>query len=81
MGKKEPLNPHLNFQRNDNDKDGMLHWQEGQKRCNTLVIYDSHNGTAGGMQAALLLPDVMCATSLFLSQKETGIYHEPVVRQ
>lgn len=80
MANKEPLNPHLNFQGNDNDKDGMLHSQEGQKQCNTLVIHDSHIGTAGGMQAALL-PDVMCATLLFLSQKETGIYHETVVRQ
>lgn len=51
-----------------------FHWQGCRKLCNTLVFYDAHNGTAGSMQAALLLPDVM---SLFLSLFEKGI----VVRQ
>lgn len=66
MGNEDPLNPHLNFQENDNDKDGMLHWQEGQKLRNTFAIYDTHCNSRG-VQVALPLPDVMCITSLFLS--------------
>lgn len=42
-----------------------------------FVIYDTHNGTAGGVQGALLPPHVRGATSLFLSQRGTGIYHKP----
>lgn len=51
-----------------------FHWQGGWKLCNTLTIYDAHNGTAGSMWAVLLLLGVI---SLFLSQFEKGI----IVRQ
>lgn len=76
MGSEGPLNLHLNFQGSDEDRDSMFRWQERWKLRNTFVIHDTQNGTAGGVQAALLPPAVVCATSLFLSQKEAGIYHE-----
>lgn len=35
-GNEEPLNPHLNFQGNDKDKDGVFNWQEHRKLHNTF---------------------------------------------
>lgn len=75
MGNEEPLNPQLNFEYMTVTKRVCC---IGGRLRNTSAISDTHyNGTAGGELAVLLLPDVMYATSLSLSQNKTGFIRSP----